>query len=217
MVKGHGIHNMRLLAIFYMFNTLRIGRSQPAWLTSWIWWNVSKGVDECWSYCSKWRTRCLLGSQSGDAVLNPLTRERRCFIFHSILFPSLTLCVAVCFEKWVGNIKRSEMLLEWLSGGHTGVVWCWLTACCSVEQSMTEGSQSYPLRRWRWKIRATEIACSWIPLFSDLWRTYQGKQSACSGWDCGDLLASLTCRFGIMGHHCYGQIHSRLQKCQMQL
>lgn len=55
-------------------------------------------------------------------MLNPLTGEGCCFIFHLILFPSLSLCVAVHFEKWVGNIKRSEMLLEWLSGGHAGVV-----------------------------------------------------------------------------------------------
>lgn len=80
-----------------------------------------------------------------------VTRVDCCFIFHLILFPSQSLWVVVLCEKWVGNIKRSEMLLDRLSGGHAGVVWCWLTACCSVEQSMTEGSWSYPLRKWRWK------------------------------------------------------------------
>lgn len=139
------------------------------------------------------------------------------FIFHHSFYFHHNPCVVVCCEKWVGNIKKSEMLLDWLSGGRAGVVWCWLTAYCSVEQSMTEGSWSYPLRKWRWKIRATEIGCSWIPPFSDLWRTYQVKQSACLGWDCGDLLASLTYRFGIIWHLCYEQIHSRLQKCQMPL
>lgn len=88
-------------------------------------------------------------------MLNNLSRESCCFIFHLILFPSQSLCVAACFKQRVGNIKRSEMLLDWLSGGHAGVVWCWLTACCSVEQSMTEGSWSYPLRKWRWENKSS--------------------------------------------------------------
>lgn len=51
-----------------------------------------------------------------------VTRVGSCFIFHLILFPSQSLCVVVRCEKWEGNIKRSEMLLDWLSGGRAGVV-----------------------------------------------------------------------------------------------
>lgn len=52
-----------------------------------------------------------------------VTRVGGCFIFHLIfIFMSQSLCVAVHCEKWVGNIKRSEMLLDWLSGGRAGVV-----------------------------------------------------------------------------------------------
>lgn len=101
-----------------------------------------------------------------------VTRVDCCFIFHLILFPSQSLWVVVLCEKWVGNIKRSEMLLDRLSGGHAGVVWCWLTACCSVEQSMTEGSWSYPLRKWRWKNKSNRnklfLNSSFLWLVEDL-------------------------------------------------